>query len=130
MDPHGSRLQPRAFYYRAGGLRQVARVHERKQIGYNGFSAVVLIGTIRMKTVATTSCPRINQCDTQVICAKKPLQRGCRCGTPLQIAVSPPGRQRGRDCGGCLERLLIERPRPFTPSAETLRTNRTEIAGF
>ena len=107
MYPRRSKLRAQRFCNGSRKPRQAARVDERKQIGHNRLATIVLIGPVRMQTVATAAGAGVNQCDSKVICAKEPLEcSGCR-GTPVQIPVSPPGCQSSRNGGGSFARLLI-----------------------
>ena len=108
MYPRRSKLRAQRFRNGSRKPRQAARVDERKQIGHNRLAAIVLIGPVTIQTAATAAGAGVTQSDSKVICAKEPLEcSGCR-GTPVQIALSPPGGQSSRNGGGRFERLLIE----------------------
>jgi hypothetical protein len=60
MHLRRSRLRAQRFCNGSRKSREVARVDERKQIGHNGLTAIVLVGPVRMQTVATATGAGIN----------------------------------------------------------------------
>ena len=130
MDLHGSGSRARRLHSSARRSREAARLDERKQIGHNGLTAVVLVGPIGMQTVATAAGAGINQSGRKIVSAEKPLEGDGGGSAPIQITVGTPGSQSGCNRGGRFERLLVEGPGLLTLRAKTLRTHGTEKAGF
>src|SRR5512146_1234515 len=121
----GSQLQ-RIFRMLAAAVAELTHLSEAEEVGDNGFATAVLVGAIRVQSVAAAAGFRVDQRQGQIVVAEEPRERPLCVGLPRDVtADSPGGEACGDRCGG-FQGLLVEGQRARAPGSEASRADGSE----
>lgn len=110
-------------------LRQT-HFRKGKEEGERRFRSLVLIGPIDVQTVAAAAGLRVEERNSQVIAAEKPVKCPPRFPQPEFVSGCAMGLEACAEHGVRLDGLLIESRRRFSAFPKAIGANRSKVAEF